>query len=421
MFRSTDSGKTWSSERPREDGKRLKGVLSALVQTEDGTLIAAGSERVGITEGSERVGMAEGSEWVGMAEGSEWVGMAEGSEWVGMPEGSEWVGMPAAFGGVAMAMAFEGFGTGLASKLLDKVRGTVILFRSTDSGKTWSSERPKEDKKTISGNVKSIIQTSDGKIIAAGEKSPYPLRPYVWFSTMKDSPYLFLYSDDGKSWTEISLSSKNNDVLHQPFTNLIQTKEGILILTAKRNFPLISLTNTEIETLRNSSFPPDLILETEINVLLTDLEKFNETTKFQTSTLKQTESLIDSTKKLIQQLEQTVEILKELTNSLDSALRDAEPVREVGQIATRIAVIALLIYLVQILLNRYRYHIRLSKFYKGRAQALCLLIADGPNQSQSKISLLNELATTLTPETIGFDKIKETPTVFSSTILNDRK
>ena len=359
LFRSTDSGKTWTADRPKEDGARIKGSLSALLQTEDGTVIAAGTE-----------------------------------------EGEE---------------------------LLQR---NVLLLRSTNSGKTWTADRPKEDGKTILGNVDSIIQTNDGKFIAVGYKfgiknlfdTLVSFTPEVGkFLELTTSDILLLYSNDGKSWTEVLLSSEKNDELHTSFTNLIQTKEGGIVLTRQGYLPLISLTNTEIDTLRNFSLPPELILDTKINSLLTNLVKSNETIKFQSSILTQTENLVYLTNEIIDRQSKATQTFKELTDLLDKALREAEPVKEAGRIATRIAVLGLLIYLVQILLNRYRYHIRLSKFYQGRSQALRLIIADDPNQSLFKKSSLNDLAITLTPETIGFDNIKETPTVFSSTILNDRK
>ena len=67
---------------------------------------------------------------------------------------------------------------------------------------------------------------------------------------------------------------------------------------------------------------------------------------------------------------QATKTFSDVITELDQALRQAEPLREGGQIATRIAIVGLLIYLIQILVNRYRYHLRLSKFYKARAQAL---------------------------------------------------
>ena len=415
LLRSTDEGKTWSAERPKEDEVRLKATLSALLQTEDGTLIAAGSEE-GDGLFSRVVLLLRSTD-----SGETW--SAERPKEGDVRIKGTLSALLQTEDGTLIAAGSEKGAGGLIER-------KVLLLRSTDSGETWSAERPKEDEKTISGNVDSIIQTSDGKFIAVGYKFGISnvldnlvlLFPDAGnFLSLTISDHLLLYSNDGKSWTEVLLSPEKNDELHPPFTNLIQTKEGIIILTRQGHLPLISLTNTEIEKLRNNSLSLELVLDTEINSLLTDLVKFNETIKFQTGILKQNEKLVISTEDIIRQQSDAVGTLKELTNSLDNAFREAEPVREAGQIATRIAVLGLLIYLVRILFNRYRYHIRLSKFYQGRAQALCLLIADNPNQSLFKNSSLNDLATTLTPETIGFDNIKDTPTVFSSTILNDRK
>ena len=63
---------------------------------------------------------------------------------------------------------------------------------------------------------------------------------------------------------------------------------------------------------------------------------------------------------------------------LETALRTAEPIRQASWIATRIAVVAILLFLVQIVVNRYRYLQRMADFYHARGQAFRMLADAGP-------------------------------------------
>ena len=84
--------------------------------------------------------------------------------------------------------------------------------------------------------------------------------------------------------------------------------------------------------------------------------------------------------------------------------------RQAGQIATRLAVVGLLIYLVQIVVNRYRYLQRLAGFYQARAQAFRLLAASSPDTALLKDITLADVTSMLSPDAIGFDKAAEPPT-----------
>lgn len=99
----------------------------------------------------------------------------------------------------------------------------------------------------------------------------------------------------------------------------------------------------------------------------------------------------------------------DLSKELEKALRSAEPARQLAQIATRLAVIGLLIYLVQIVVNRYRYLQRLAGFYQARAQAFRLLAAS-PDAALLQGVTLADVTAMLSPDAIGFDKSAEPPT-----------
>ena len=99
----------------------------------------------------------------------------------------------------------------------------------------------------------------------------------------------------------------------------------------------------------------------------------------------------------------------DLSEELEKTLRSAEPSRQLAQIATRLAVIGLLIYLVQIVVNRYRYMQRLAGFYQARAQAFRLLAAS-PDAALLQSVTLADVTAMLSPDAIGFDKSAEPPT-----------
>ena len=69
----------------------------------------------------------------------------------------------------------------------------------------------------------------------------------------------------------------------------------------------------------------------------------------------------------------------------------------------------MLIYLVQIVVNRYRYLQRLACFHQARGQALQIL-ADQEDQSLLKGITISDLAALLSPDSIGFDSAPEAPT-----------
>ncbi|MBS8227395.1 hypothetical protein [Vannielia litorea] len=98
-----------------------------------------------------------------------------------------------------------------------------------------------------------------------------------------------------------------------------------------------------------------------------------------------------------------------LTGTLEQSLRQSDTTRQLAQIATRLAVIGLLIYLVQIVVNRYRYLQRLAGFYQARAQALRLWAVQ-PGGTLMEGVTVADLTAMLSPDGIGFDKSAEPPT-----------
>ncbi|MEO3427570.1 hypothetical protein AAFN88_01845 [Pelagibius sp. CAU 1746] len=126
---------------------------------------------------------------------------------------------------------------------------------------------------------------------------------------------------------------------------------------------------------------------------------------------KRIDSLHADTDRAVDRQKDTLEKVEAGATQLAKALTDADELRWASRIATRIAVVALLIYLVQIVVNRYRYLQRLQGFYRARAQALYLVAADSQETGKLLENVtITDLMHALAPDGIGFDKSAEPPT-----------
>ena len=84
--------------------------------------------------------------------------------------------------------------------------------------------------------------------------------------------------------------------------------------------------------------------------------------------------------------------------------------RNISSLVARLAVIALLIYLVNILVNLYRYNMRLAAFYQARGDAIDTALAVGADLSGLAGTSLAELAGSHTPEDVTFGARPAPPT-----------
>lgn len=84
--------------------------------------------------------------------------------------------------------------------------------------------------------------------------------------------------------------------------------------------------------------------------------------------------------------------------------------RNISSLAARLAVIALLIYLVNILVNLYRYNMRLAAFYQARRDAIEMALASGADLTSMVQGSLADLATSNTPEEVTFGPRPALPT-----------
>ena len=178
---------------------------------------------------------------------------------------------------------------------------------------------------------------------------------------------------------------------------------------------MISLFDAEAEQIaaaltQGDAISPDLMLPSSTAERLRALSNLRQDHDRLQSDLVQQQKFVDTAKASLTRQDNAVRDVDNLSTELERALRTADTVRQAGQIATRLAVVGLLIYLVQIVVNRYRYLQRLAGFYQARTQAFRLLAASSPETALLKDVTLLDVTSMLSPDVIGFDKTPESPT-----------
>jgi hypothetical protein len=108
--------------------------------------------------------------------------------------------------------------------------------------------------------------------------------------------------------------------------------------------------------------------------------------------------------KISETLERTAQIIKDIN---ERPIPEKNHTRFlISTITTRIGIVVLLLFLVQILVPLYRYNIKLSGFYEARANALELLeLVDDKNDDA-----LERLVSVFSPDSLEFGKAPATPT-----------
>lgn len=110
----------------------------------------------------------------------------------------------------------------------------------------------------------------------------------------------------------------------------------------------------------------------------------------------------------------TIWLEREKSATILARLRQADKAgshwRNASSLIARIAVIALLIYLVNILVNLYRYNMRLAAFYQARRDAIEMALASGADLTSMVQGSLADLATSNTPEEVTFGPRPALPT-----------
>ena len=165
--------------------------------------------------------------------------------------------------------------------------------------------------------------------------------------------------------------------------------------------------------------PPDLIVPAGTEQRLSDIADRRAAIVVLQTQEAQQKAFLKTAEASLKRQKEAVETLGTVAVNLEEALRTAEPVRQASRIATRLAIVALLIFLVQIVVNRYRYLQRLAGFYQARTQAFRMLATSDPGLGAHLLKdvTMTELIASLSPDEIRFDKTAAPPTDKLATIL----
>lgn len=113
-----------------------------------------------------------------------------------------------------------------------------------------------------------------------------------------------------------------------------------------------------------------------------------------------TDSAISDLKTATQSLETTATILKALRQ--EPITYPEQTFYLISTATTRLGIVVLLLFLVQILVPLYRYNTKLAAFYDARADALNL-VSDDPSGFEQIVNILS-------PDTVDFGKSPAAPT-----------
>jgi hypothetical protein len=232
--------------------------------------------------------------------------------------------------------------------------------------------------------------------------------------TTKDqkSPRVWV-SKDALEWVALDYEQYGSN-LDTPLALLTTMASGEILATGRQgNFVSFSVEDNQdasiAERIRDGSFNTPDLSPPGTSEALRDLENHHRDIDSVTPLIEDQEKIVARANAYSETLAASITQYDEVRAALDQSLRNNELTRQITQTATRVAVIGMLIYLVQIVVNRYRYLQRLASFYQARAQALHIL-ADQADQTLLKGITISDLATLLSPDSIGFDSAPEAPT-----------
>ncbi len=262
-------------------------------------------------------------------------------------------------------------------------------------------------------SVNTLIAAPDGTLIAAGYEE----------DESGGTKVLLLRSTDGVDWVPVR-PQVAGERLAGLISALMAAPDGTLIAAGSMRGILRSVAATERSGIASSILddgvlPPDLIVPAGTEQRLRDIADRRAAIVVLQTQEAQQQAFLDTANASFARQEKAVETLKKVATNLDEALRTAEPVRQASRIATRLAIVALLIFLVQIVVNRYRYLQRLAGFYQARTRAFRMLADSDPALGAQLLKgvTATELIASLSPDAIRFDKTATPPTDNLAAIL----
>lgn len=269
-------------------------------------------------------------------------------------------------------------------RVSDPTTFVPILLRSRSSGQ-WSLEDLWTDGTSIRGRLHSVVELKNRTLIAAG--TAYASDLEAGYSSELDQGMigtLMVHLANEEEWNIRPPIMEGSRTLTGIRDVALSSGETILI-GGEGDYLARSLSSEEAadaltQFQKRHRMRGGVATAVDVGSLKADVENTSRAVSelerklaYQEERTAHAQSLVDSYNDIGTTFSMTAEKLEE-------ALRKAEFTREVGHVATRLAVVGLLIYLVKILMNRYRYHLRLARFYTSRYQ-ICNLIVAGKADS----------------------------------------
>ncbi len=379
---------TWTVDRPQQEGQDISGQLWSVATEPDGGLVAVG---IVIDEWGN-----EGPLVMTRQPGQDW-----DVAWP-KPESEEIYGR---LYFVATGSGSRFVAVGYEEPWFESDNDTVLAIFGDNQG-NLTVERPSIDDVQIEGRLNAVTVAPDGKLIAVGGSSGFA-----------DGNLLVLEGDSDGNWRHHYLSNAGQPLLGT-FNNLAWDPNGGLVGLG------LDYTSLEDQHLLVRSSPIGTGVDQQIvaeqivadpqtdagraaiakhaSMILSHVSQegllLPHTIAGGISTLREDlskwESLVDSHISL----EGTV-------TKVESALSEADQWHRAGRIATRIAIVALLIYLVQIAVHLYRYNSRLATYYQARGDAIALIRADAAGKPMGLGDVtLPDIVAALSPDNVAFDK-----------------
>lgn len=271
-------------------------------------------------------------------------------------------------------LTFENLESGTVLAQGGGINDELAILRSADDGKTWQA---------VANNIPSqflrLKHLKNGLLLAHG--NPFGGKAILLRS-----------ADDGKTWKSIIPEALQTTGRFSRINIVGLESSTVLALSVnKQGEPIILRSDTVANFLdrdislkgirdfidQNTDIPFMKDFETQVSKLLVRESRNN---------------------KALDDLRNGIE---EFKNVAQQNVQGDAWTKQLHLQGTRVTVIALLIYLVQIYVTRYRYNIRLAAFYLARADALIILNFEKSWKGAEEYKTLVEA---LTPETMGFGK-----------------
>lgn len=391
IMRSDSKGENWVPVRPRNSGERIEGQLHAVKSMPKGGFIAAGRE------------YGEGAYYTLFLRSD--------------PTGETWDpirpkdGIKRIKGMISAVHPVAGGGFIAVGWEQDEHANLALILRSDKDGMTWTPIRPVDRGRRIVGRLYSVRDVPGGGFVAAGSES-------VAFQTENDASRertLILRSDnDIETWVPIRPTEAGERIKGRIYA--LHSDAGGAFVAAgwesERNTQqaLILRSSRYSEPLHLDGSPvPGGELE-KVSNTLAGLANIGDVDGLTLPWI--VEPIREDARRLLIDWQTKVSLREELVviyNQLSEALAQGEIWQRVSRIATRVAVIGLLIYLVQLMVNLYRYSTRLAAFYQARGDAILLTHVAGLNVESWASLKYDALAATMSPDTLDFGKAPATP------------